>query len=42
MAEIEEKLGFANTNTEKTKKYKWKKKLDEIVKSMYSESDFLD
>ena len=42
MAEIAEKLGFANTNTAKTKKYKCKKKLDEIVKSMYSESDFLD
>lgn len=42
MQEIADKLGFANTNTAKTKKYKCKKKLDEIVKSQYSESDFLD
>jgi len=42
MAEIAERVGFANTNTAKTKKYKCKKKLDEIVKSKYSESDFLD
>jgi RNA polymerase sigma factor (sigma-70 family) len=42
MAEIAERLGFANTNTAKTKKYKCKKKLDEIVRSKYSESDFLD
>lgn len=42
MSDIAEKLGFANTNTAKTKKYKCKKKLDEIVKSEYSEHDFLD
>ena len=42
MQEIADKLGFANTNTAKTKKYKCKRKLDEMVKSMYSESDFLD
>jgi len=42
MQEIADKLGFANTNTAKTKKYKCKKKLDELVKSQYSESDFLD
>ena len=42
MAEIAERLGFANTNTAKTKKYKCKKKLDEIVRAKYSESDFLD
>ena len=42
MTEIAERLGFANTNTAKTKKYKCKKKLDEIVRSKYSESDFLD
>jgi len=42
MSEIAEKLGFANTDTAKTKKYKCKKKLDELVKTQYSESDFLD
>jgi RNA polymerase sigma factor (sigma-70 family) len=42
MQEIAEKLGFANTDTAKTKKYKCKQKLDEIVKSQYSEQDFLD
>jgi len=42
MAEIAERIGFANTNTAKTKKYKCKKKLDEIVRAKYSESDFLD
>lgn len=39
---IAEKLGFANTDTAKTKKYKCKKKLDELVKSRYSKSDFMD
>ena len=42
MKEIAEKIGFANTDTTKTKKYKCKKKLDEIIKSIYSEHDFLD
>lgn len=42
MQEIADKLGFANTNTAKTKKYKCKKKLDDLVKSLYSESDFMD
>lgn len=42
MQDIADKLGFANTNTAKTKKYKCKKKLDDLVKSLYSESDFLD
>ena len=42
MQEIADQLGFANTNTAKTKKYKCKQKLDNIVKSQYSESDFLD
>ncbi|HEX9650813.1 MAG TPA: sigma-70 family RNA polymerase sigma factor [Cyclobacteriaceae bacterium] len=42
MTEIASKLGFANTDTAKTKKYKCKKKLDELVKSQYSEKDFLD
>lgn len=42
MQEIAEKLGFANTDTAKTKKYKCKQKLDELIKSQYSERDFLD
>lgn len=42
MQDIAERLGFANTDTAKTKKYKCKKKLDELVKSQYSEQDFLD
>jgi RNA polymerase sigma factor (sigma-70 family) len=42
MKEIAEKIGFANTDTTKTKKYKCKKKLDELIKSLYSEHDFLD
>ncbi len=42
MQDIADKLGFANTNTAKTKKYKCKKKLDDLVKSRYSEQDFLD
>ena len=39
---IAEKMGFANTDTAKTKKYKCKKKLDELVKAKYTKSDFLD
>lgn len=42
MKEIAEKVGFANTDTAKTKKYKCKKKLDELVKTEYSAHDFLD
>ena len=42
MKEIAEKIGFANTDTAKTKKYKCKKKLDELIKSEYTEHDFLD
>jgi RNA polymerase sigma factor (sigma-70 family) len=42
MQDIAEKLCFANTDTAKTKKYKCKKKLDELVKTQYSEKDFLD
>lgn len=42
MQDIAEKLGFANTDTAKTKKYKCKKKLDELVKAQFSEQDFLD
>ena len=42
MQEIADKLGFANTDTAKTKKYKCKQKLDELVKAQYTEHDFLD
>jgi RNA polymerase sigma factor (sigma-70 family) len=42
MQEIADKMGFANTDTAKTKKYKCKQKLDELVKAQYSERDFLD
>lgn len=42
MAVIAEKLGFANAETAKTKKYKCKKALDEQVKKKYKASDFLD
>jgi RNA polymerase sigma factor (sigma-70 family) len=42
MQQIADKVGFANTDTAKTKKYKCKKKLDELVKSEYSAHDFLD
>jgi len=42
MQDIADKLGFANTDTAKTKKYKCKMKLDELVKAQYSEMDFLD
>ena len=42
MQEIADRIGFANTDTAKTKKYKCKQKLDELVKSQYSEKDFLD
>lgn len=42
MKEVAEKLGFANSDTAKTKKYKCKKELDKLVKKLYSASDFLD
>ena len=42
MNDIAEKLGYANTDTAKTKKYKCKKRLDELVKAKYTESDFMD
>ena len=42
MQDIAEKLDFANTDTAKTKKYKCKKRLDQLVKQKYSASDFLD
>jgi RNA polymerase sigma factor (sigma-70 family) len=42
MNDIAEKMGFANADTAKTKKYKCKKELDELIKSKYTASDFLD
>jgi RNA polymerase sigma factor (sigma-70 family) len=42
MKDISEKLGLANTDTAKTKKYKCKKKLDQLIKTKYTASDFLD
>ena len=42
MNEIAEKLGFANSDTAKTKKYKCKKELDKRIKALYSASDFMD
>ncbi len=42
MQEIAERMGFANTDTAKTKKYKCKQKLDELIRALYSEHDFLD
>lgn len=42
MVDIAEKLNFANQDTAKTKKYKCKKRLDQLIKSKYSATDFLD
>ncbi len=42
MQEIADKLGFANADTAKTKKYKCKKELDRLIKSKYKATDFLD
>lgn len=42
MNDIAQKLGFANSDTAKTKKYKCKKDLDELIKGQYKASDFLD
>lgn len=42
MNDIADKLGFANSNTAKTKKYKCKQELDRIVKKQYKETDFFD
>ncbi len=42
MTDIAEKLGYANTDTAKTKKYKCKEKLYRLVKAKYSKSDFMD
>lgn len=42
MNEIAEKMDFANPDTAKTKKYKCKQRLDKLIKTKYSASDFLD
>ena len=42
MNDIAEKLGYANTDTAKTKKYKCKKRLDELIKAKYTAGDFMD
>lgn len=42
MQDIADKLGFANANTAKTKKYKCKQELDRIVKKQFDETDFFD
>ncbi|WMJ75044.1 sigma-70 family RNA polymerase sigma factor [Cytophagaceae bacterium ABcell3] len=42
MTDIADKMGFANADTAKTKKYKCKKELDKKVKSLFTASDFLD
>jgi RNA polymerase sigma factor (sigma-70 family) len=42
MDDIAKKMDFANSDTAKTKKYKCKKRLDDMVRAKYSESDFLD
>ena len=40
MTEIATRLGFANTDTAKTKKYKCKKRLDSLIKKSYTKKDF--
>jgi len=42
MNEIAKRMGFSNSDTAKTKKYKCKKDLDKKVKSLYAKSDFFD
>lgn len=42
MLDIAEKMGFANADTAKTKKYKCKQELDKLIKSKFKASDFLD
>lgn len=42
MNDIAEKMGFANADTAKTKKYKCKQEFDKLIKSKFSSSDFLD
>ena len=42
MIDIAKKMGYANPETAKTKKYKCKKRLDNFIKSKYQAGDFLD
>jgi RNA polymerase sigma factor (sigma-70 family) len=42
MDDIAQKMGFANADTAKTKKYKCKVELDRKVKSLFSSHDFFD
>ncbi|MDX2195042.1 MAG: sigma-70 family RNA polymerase sigma factor [Cytophagales bacterium] len=42
MNDIAEIMGFANADTAKTKKYKCKQELDKLIKTKFSESDFLE
>ena len=42
MQDIADKMGFANSDTAKTKKYKCKQEIDKKIKSLYTASDFLD
>jgi len=42
MDDIANKMGFANADTAKTKKYKCKKELDKLIKTRFSTQDFLD
>jgi len=42
MNDIAQQMGFSNADTAKTKKYKCKKELDELIKKHYKATDFLD
>ena len=42
MDKIAEKMGLANSDTAKTKRYKCKKRLDSMIRSKYTANDFLD
>lgn len=42
MDQIAKKMGLANSDTAKTKRYKCKKRLDNLIRSRYKASDFLD
>ncbi len=42
MSDIAAKMNFANTDTAKTKKYKCKKRLDNLIKQRYTRTDFFD
>jgi DNA-directed RNA polymerase specialized sigma24 family protein len=42
MDKIATKMRLANSDTAKTKRYKCKKRLDDLIRSRYQASDFLD